>query len=209
MLGLDVQAQQNRLSFSPRIPANWDSLRVENIGIGDKKVNYRYWRDGSNYHYRFSIAGAPVEVDFMPVLPAGTVVERVQIDGSDMVFTSFSTRQYSAILLQFRLGHEVGIYLKADKGVSVIPVVPDPKPGYQAAGLRIISTNLTGKEYLLELEGKPRSDEKIQVYCNNQEIDRVENGRLLSRDGSLINIGVDFPAANQKYSRTTVRIILK
>ncbi|MEI6455637.1 MAG: GH116 family glycosyl hydrolase [bacterium] len=209
MLGLDIHAQQNRVSFSPRIPAIWDSLRVEHIRIGDKKIDYSYWREGRNYHYRFSIKGTPVEVDFMPVFPAGTVVEQALMDENDLVFTSFSTRQYSAILVQFQLGNEVRIDLKADKGISVIPIVPDPKPGYPAAGMRIITTNLTGKEYSVELEGKPHSDEKIQVYCNNQEIDRVENGRFLGRKGPVMDIGVDFPVTNEKYSRTTVRIILK
>lgn len=47
MLGLDVEARAKRLRFAPQPPAGWDHLRVENIRVGDGRVDLR-WRNLAN-----------------------------------------------------------------------------------------------------------------------------------------------------------------
>jgi glycogen debranching enzyme len=47
MLGLDVDAVAKRLRFAPRPPAGWDRLAVENVRIGDGRVDLR-WRSIAN-----------------------------------------------------------------------------------------------------------------------------------------------------------------
>ncbi len=38
LLGLKREAQANRLEFSPHLPANWESISVENIKISGGKI---------------------------------------------------------------------------------------------------------------------------------------------------------------------------
>jgi len=210
LLGLDINAQENRIRFSPRIPSNWDSLKVENIRIDNRLCDVKYNREKDESSFLFNqISGVPVMIDFMPYFPAGTIFRKVTLNGNDLPFTSFSTFQQTSLLVEFELDKKAEIKIQAEKGIAVIPVISDPKPGYPAAGLRIISTKLVGKEYSIELESNEMTDEIIRIYCNNQEIERIENGRIIQHHGSVLEIGVDFPPGGQKYITSTVKVIVK
>ncbi|WP_141455959.1 hypothetical protein [Pseudoxanthomonas sp. z9] len=47
MLGLDVDAAAKRLRFAPQPPAGWDQVTVENVRVGDGRVDLR-WRSIAN-----------------------------------------------------------------------------------------------------------------------------------------------------------------
>jgi len=210
LIGLDVNAIENKIYLSPQIPANWDSMKIENIRIADRWCNVKYKREKDISQFQFNLAaGLPVMFDFMPLFPPGTIFRKVTLNGNDIPFTNFSTRQNTTLLTHFKLDDHAQIEVQVEKGISVIPVISDPKPGYPAAGLRIFSTKLVGKEYSIELEGKEMTSEIIQVYCNNQEIDCIENGKLIQQNGTILEIGVDFPSNGQKYPLKTVKIIIK
>jgi len=210
LLGLDVFSQENKVHFSPRIPANWDSMKVENIRIANRWCNYKYYREKGINHFLFTlVTGSPITFDFMPFFPAGTIFRKVTLNGDDIPFTSFSTQKSTTLLIQFELKEKSQLEIQVDKGISIIPVISDPKPGYPAAGLRILSTKLVGKEYVIELEGSGRTSEMIQVYCHHQEIERIENGKLIRQSGPILDIAIDFQSNGRKYSQKTVKIIFK
>ena len=125
-----------------------------------------------------------------------------------MPFTGFSTQQSSALFVPFELKGEVVIDVKTARGISVVPVVTDPKPGCPSAGLRILSAKLAGKEYIIELEGTAQTSEVIQVYCGDQLINRIENGTFIRKNGPVLEIGIDFPSGGQKYAQKILKVIV-
>ena len=74
MLGVDVDAPARTLTLAPHLPADWDSLAVENIPFGAGTIDLRLThRRGSSMTAAITSHGAagPIDVVFSPALPAG------------------------------------------------------------------------------------------------------------------------------------------
>lgn len=210
MLGLEVYAQENRISLSPRLPANWDSLHVTNIRIDGRRVDFSFHRMGGGNTYDFRLeSGKPVDIDFFPALPAGTQVVGVALDGQETPFTVFKTDQVVNVLVKFSLDHHKHLIIKYENGVEVLPLVQDPKPGSGAAGSRLISANLKGEEYIVVLEGVPGTHATFQIYLNNQAIDTVYGGFVKDFSSYQAEIETNFELSLERYSRRIVGIRLK
>lgn len=210
ILGLEVFAQEKRIVLSPRMPANWDSLTVSNIRISDNRVGLNFYRSGGEYTYSFKQQqGQTVELDFLPVLPAGAIVRKVALDGREIPFTFFKTEQYVTLLVKCMLTGNHRLIIETDKGVSALPLIQEPKPGYPAAGMRIIETKLKGSAYTIILEGVPGTSGTFELYINGQEIKSLEGGVNLGKNGPVVKFEVTFEKGSSRYIEKTVTINLR
>jgi hypothetical protein len=210
MLGLDVRAQENRVILAPHLPADWDSLNVSNIKIGDQSFDFTFRRTGNKYTYQFipkQIQGPNVE--FLPSFPAGTLFTKVSMNGQDAKVAIFNTSQYTSLVSKFNFINPITFEIEFDKGISVLPVMAYPKPGDPASGLRIISSGLKGDQYVIDIEGKPGSTDSFKVYINNQEIEEIKNGKILGKKGNIVDIEVAFEAGTSLYGNKSVILVLK
>jgi hypothetical protein len=148
-------------------------------------------------------------VEFLPSFPAGTLFTKVYMNGQDAKVASFTSPQYTSLISKFNFTNPIMLEIEFDKGISVLPVIAYPKPGDSAAGLRIISSGLKGNQYIIELEGKPGSTGSVKVYINNQELEKIENGKILGKKGNIVDIEVTFEAGKESYLNKSVIIFLK
>ena len=210
MLGLVVKAQENKIILSPHLPADWDSLKVDNIRVGNQSFDFKYNRQGPNYTFQFLPKGnVKIKLEFLPSFPAGTLFKKVLQNGQEASVAIFKTTQYNSLLVSSEITTPLTINTEVDKGISVLPVIQNPKPGDHAAGLRIISTNLTGNQFSVIVEGATGSSEILNLYLNGQEIDKVENGTLISRNENILKVNVKFEPSIHKYQTKTLIITIK
>ena len=207
MLGLTVDAASNTIHLSPRLPANWDSLRVSNIRMGDHYLNFLFTRDSSILHWNFTSTGdSPINVEFMPVIPPGTQINRIEVDGKDFPYASFTTSRFRTLQLNLSIKTETTVTVEYQGGISILPKVYDPSPGDRAEGLRIIDANKRGSNYLIELEGLSGSSDTISVWSYSPINDRVENARFVNQQDRITKLLVGFEAGDEKYSTQQVVI---
>src|SRR3954468_4034592 len=72
LFGIEVDAPIRRLTITPHLPPDWDSVRVRNVGLGVNMVLRRTAR-GIRAELARQGSGGPVEVAFSPALPLGAV----------------------------------------------------------------------------------------------------------------------------------------
>ena len=210
LLGLEIRAQENKVILAPHTPANWDSLTVENILIGQQVINFKMNRTSEKYLYSFTSKNLQsVTIEFTPTYPAGTIFKKALLNGKEIPFTVFNSKEYLSLLLKFQFKKEGILEIQFDKGISVLPVIADPKPGDPAEGLRILSASFKGNQYKINLEGKRASSESIEVYLHGQAIERIENGNIENIKGDIVRIGVIFEPETDKYVKKTIVITLK
>ena len=210
LLGLDIHSQENKIVLSPRLPADWDSLVVGNIRIDSRLAGFGFHRVDDTYHYTFTTSGSKaIRFDFMPVFPAGTKILKLLCNQKEVPFSTFTTDQHITLFVTFELKDTCRLDVVFENGISVLPLIQEPKPGAHAAGLRIISTKLAGNEYSIEMEGIPGSSGMVSVYINGMGIDRIENGTTQSVIGKIHQIGVAFEPSSDKYSTKKIRIFTK
>jgi glycogen debranching enzyme len=203
MLGLMPDAPANRLTFSPRFPADWDTVTVDNISMGKHRIGFRYERDSTTITYTFVNNGdLPLSIRFAPTLPKGCVIKNKFLDGKMLRPADHRDT------LTFTLSDKHVITYRYEYGTEVLPVINHPKPGYPPEGLRIISDRLTGNVYEIKLQAPSGTREEFQVYIHGQHPVKVEKAERYAQEGEIYRFKVDFPNTTRKYAFQTVRIYL-
>jgi glycogen debranching enzyme len=210
MLGLEIKTQERKIILAPQIPSSWDSMTVEHIRMADQTLDVQFSRAGGVSEYQFTLdQGKPVSIEFMPVYPAGTRFTKVTLDGKVLPVTSFKSAQSMTLLASFNLGSASKLVLETEGGIGVLPVVSNPKPGDSAAGMRIISTRLSGNNYQVEVEGKANSVGFLEFWSGGQDLKEAENAIFMDHTGRIYRFKVDFGSSEAKYLVKTIIIRLK
>jgi hypothetical protein len=207
LLGLEIRAQEKKIVLAPQLPPDWDSLTVNNIRMADQLVNFRFLRSDESCVYDFSLEnGAPVHMSFMPVFPAGTRILDVTLDDRQAPYTSFKSDHSMTLILSFDLGSSSVLKIRTDGGLSVLPVISDPKPGEKAPGMRIISTRLHGTQYQVDLEGPAGTSGTLELWTGDAKHLSAENADFLTQTGRISRFNVNFDNTGSKYVTKTVTI---
>jgi glycogen debranching enzyme len=164
LLGLDVDAPAGRVTIAPRIPADWDSLRVDQIAVGEDRLSLVFrrrrgaitaevWRTAGD-------AGRPVEVTFAPALPLGATNVQSMVPGAG------SVQQLPGAVVQAstaRLRERLRLGTSWDGGVEVVSVSEPPRIGARSRALRIISERIVGGRHVLVIQGRARHGYQLRL----------------------------------------------
>ncbi|NJD21352.1 MAG: hypothetical protein FIA82_01605 [Melioribacter sp.] len=204
MLGLDVDAVDNKIKISPRLPADWNSIKVERIKIGDRFVDFTMKRTEGKTIFDFSSnSRTPIKIEFIPTFPLGTKFEDVTINNKSLTAKQSNNQTFSFILK--KSSH---IVIDHKNGISVLPNVTEPKPNDISKGFRILNDKLDGGIYSVEVQGISGSKNEMKIYSAGKSIKSVENGNIIAIQNSIYTISVEFEKSNKKYINKTVRVIL-
>jgi len=209
MLGLEVFSNRNTLRLFPRLPANWDSLLVEHIRIGNQQLSMRFLRDSVSMHWEFSTDKAPaITLEFLPVLPPGTRVQRIVVNGVDYSFATFTTSRDISVFLtvSVSVSGPVTIEITYQDGIAALPLVPSPVPGDRAEGMRILDAQLKGRTYSVNLEGLAGTSDTLSVW-SYLPLESITNGTGIDRKDRITKILVEFEKTDEKYTRKQLMMI--
>ncbi len=210
MLGLKADALKNELLLSPRLPAEWNYIKVRNIKCGEHKLDFRMTRTSDKSDFFFNHTGSGnLSIKFKPYFPSGTNITRVLVDGEEVKYEKTTGRQQDYISLNINVKENLQVEVYSGNGICAIPVLPNPRVGEFSEGFRILSAGLSGKEYNVRLEGKPESEELLKVFAPAENIESVENGVIENFAESIYRIRVVFEKGENKYLEKEVKIKLK
>jgi len=208
MLGLKIDALDNRIELSPDFTANWDKVSVQNIRMGNQWIDMVYRKEKDKISFRFSLHPVPGDtirkplINLMPNYPAGCSVSRVMLNGKIYALEGINTSKQ----ILFALRDTATVEIMQKGGIAVVPVVENPKPSDKPEGLRVISDEMNDQGYAVTLQGKSGESYEFRVWTDENDITSVENAVIVSRQGKLTTINVDFPPADQKYTFKVVTI---
>jgi len=203
MLGLMPDALNNSLVFAPHFPADWDTITIRNIKVGNHILDFKQERSEDKILYTFRHSGdKPLKVIFKPGFPKGCEIINKYLDGkmlrqTDHMDTVVMILQSTNVL-----------EYKYRNGIEVLPCIPNPKPGDSPEGLRIVSDRRNGNIYTIEFQALSGAREEFEIYINDHNAVKMEKAELISRNGNIYKFRVDFSEVNNKYAFQTVRIFL-
>ena len=185
-------------------------MTVTNIKIGEQSFDFTYRHSGNKCTYHFNPRQVQdLDIEFLPTFPAGTIFTKVSLNGQDAQIASLKTSQNTTLVSKFNFNSPIIFEIELEKGITVLPVTIELKPGEAASGLRLISSELAAHQYIIELEAKSGSTEYIQVYINDQEIEKTENAKVVGKKGNVVDLEVSFDAGTSSYCNKSVIIYLK
>jgi len=208
LLGLQTDAVQKTLTFSPHLPADWTRLSIENIRVGDDVLilNYTKSDDGILIETRLTSGVTSVSTEFRPSLSLRAKVQKVELNGKPLPFRieTNSEDQHVVVNLPVSKGkYFVRIHTSRDFGLSVNSVLPEL--GSASHGLRILSETWSSSRdrLTLEVSGVAGQDYGVRMW-NSSEVQSIDGADFnpTSRDWPLY---ISFPGNGSNiYSRKTV-----
>jgi glycogen debranching enzyme len=144
LLGLDVDAPAGRLTMAPHLPAEWDSVRVDDVAVGTARVSIAVRHSAGHISATFTRSGgAPLAVTFSPALPLGATTTLPHADTPGDVHATASGT----------LGDRLVLDVPYRGGWSLIPMNPAPRIGDRSSALRVLSERMVDGRYVATLEG--------------------------------------------------------
>lgn len=203
LLGFRPDAGQDRLILSPRIPAEWDSLKVGNIRIGDEVLNFRYERTDDRTSYYFDVEkGDGLTIWFSPSFLPGTritdmVIREKEIKPARKINTK-GVRPFADFVL--RVDSSLTLDVFTEGGISAITPLPVVRPGYQSNGFRIVQEEHSRGRYRILLEGISNSRELLEIISFSPP-GAIEGATLIEKSGNHRYIlRVDFPDRESEFT---------
>lgn len=163
LLGIDVDAPAGRLTLAPRLPAEWDSVRVDGIAVGRERLNAVIRRRAGSYTAEVwragGDAGVPVDVTFAPALPLGARQVVTMGTATDTVRSPGAT----VVPQVTRMRERVRLGISWQGGWEVVAPLPAARIGDRSQQLRVLGERMEGEGYALTLQGRARQAYQLRV----------------------------------------------
>jgi len=189
LLGLDADVPAGTFVFSPRLPADWDHVSIENIKVGEAVLDIAYKREQTKITAVVrSRSKKPLRMTFAPVFGPGTGISAASVNGKNVFVEPklfYIASSVQPAVPATLTGNDVFV-IDIVPTFEVLPPANPTRTGERNIGLRIIDVRLdnrgalrlnveglAGTEYILglvraDLAGKPTGGV-------------LENGRLKIR----------------------------
>src|SRR6266436_3063752 len=201
MLGLASDARNSTLTFAPHLPADWNSLGIDNLRVGENKLQLNYTRTAEGIFLaagRTAGTGASIS-EFRPSISLRATVQKVELNGNPVAFRVGANDEDQHVIVRFPVSEGstlLHIFVLNDFTVSAAS--PLPPLGNQSRGLRILSETWSPArdQLTLDLSGASGAQYELKVW-NPSQIQRVE-GADLKKDSARSSITLQIPNSDSE-----------
>ncbi len=221
MLGWAPDATLGFARLAPQFPADWDTVTVRNLRVGDSRFDLRMERrlDSSSFPgeqwlttWTFTLThGHAFILEFAPGFAPGTSLDWARLGGAGVELIDELEKGVLATPITVDVNGEMTLQIATRGGLSMLPVTPTPQPGEQSRGNRIIRQWVDSENrYHVLLEGRSgqTGSFRLRSFAERAEL-RCEGGTVSpnrSSDGGLHELRVRFPSSADTFSRREVVI---
>jgi glycogen debranching enzyme len=185
LLGLDGNAKEKLLIFSPHFPADWEHVSIMDYTIGQAKFSFDYQKIEDTISLKVRANNAEgYRIQFAPAMGIGSEFLSLNVDGNPVEVLTQQKAQVS--LIQANIPVEDGameLSIKFKPAVEILPVVTTARVGDSNQCLKIISIKKQASKLILKAEGLAGKNYELHL-TNPHLITNVEGATL--KNGSLI-----------------------
>lgn len=206
LLGLDADAKNKLIEFSPKLPPNWNKLTINNFKVNNSNFNIFYQKNEklitikiiSDNPDKFKLKLAPV---FLP----GTQIKEVLCNDKKVKFSVIYEKHFSSFLTEIQLQNETTIKIKIEPSLEFIPVYENVKIGDEDKNLKIHYFEFLPDEktFIFTVEGIQNKKYSLEIL-NPDKIQTVENALIQGK-----NLIFQIPQSNEKYAIYKFSVKLK
>ena len=174
VFGWEPDAPNGRARLAPQLPPDWPEAAVRGLRVGettlDVEIVQEWGEGGGEQRVVIRSEGPPLQVDFVPDVPAGASGVRVVHEGGTGVGDPEAALPRGAraglppLAVRMTEGEATEITVTWEGGLAVAPPRIDLKPGQRSTGLRIIDLESDGDGWLLTIEGTAGHEYDIGLF---------------------------------------------
>ncbi len=195
MFGLSTDAKAATLTFAPHLPADWNSLGIDNLRVGENKLRLNFTKtlEGISLEaLRTAAAGEPI-VEFRPSISLRAAVQKVEVNGKPLAFRVETNDEDQHVIVRFPVSEEqklLRIFVLNDFAVTATQALPPL--GSVSTGMRILSETWSAShdQLTLDVSGTRGAQYELKVW-NAAQIGSVEGAELKKKpDGSVLALQI-------------------
>lgn len=184
MIGLEADALNNKITFSPKIPADRKFLKIHNVNVGSTIINLDLINENGRMELSAKkISGRNIQIEFSHDLPLGTESNSVLVNRHEVKPVLIRHKQAEQLKITLDLEAESSVVFTYRQDVSVFIQDKITAFGNTNEGLKIVSQTPDGKKLSVLCEGKPNKDYELGIM-NYEQVKSISGAEL--RDGKLI-----------------------
>lgn len=191
LIGLEINALENKIRFSPQIPADWDSIEVRNIKINKNRVHLKFFKKDNEIKLILENTGEQdVNIEFGPVLPPLTEFQMAYLN--DKAYRTEFESNERAVKPKINFIADSGkseIRMELVRPVEVFWTKQEVYPGMTNQGLKIISQTSEKGKLKLVVEGLAGRTYKLNLF-NPGKINKATGASVLGE-----NLEIKIPGA--------------
>jgi hypothetical protein len=208
MLGLSTDAKATTLTFAPHLPADWDSLGINNLRVGENKLQLNFTKSAEELFLEARRTAGTGEsiVEFRPSISLRATVQKVELNAEPLAFRVEANDEDQHVIVRFPVSEGpklLRIFVSNDFAVAATQALPPL--GSASTGVRILSETWSASrdQLTLDVSGCASAPYELKVW-NAAQIERVDGAELKkSSAGSAIKL--QMPASDSEpYVNTKV-----
>jgi len=179
LLGLEGNALERSVSFTPHFPACWDHVSIDNFKIGKAAFSFDYRRDKNKIKVFVKARDAgEYRLWFAPALGAGTHIQFLVVDGHPFDFKCSEAAQVVQPFLNVPVNKDsLQIEISFLPAFEIFPLLPESKVGDRNKGLKIISFHRKGSKIELIVEGLAGNTYQLGTV-NPETVESLEGAEI-------------------------------
>ena len=183
MLGYEPDALGNAMTLAPRLPADWNTIRVDGFVSGQTRAGFEMEKTPGRILYRFHSDG-PLRMVFRPTYNIGTSIKSVTVDGRSVSFSNGPDGAYVTMETAFELNGQAEVVVLLDEGQAPLPAWKLVDDGAPSTGLVILGHRLEDGKLVVTVQGHAGTSDVLRIY---------------DPAGTVQTVSVDFPAGPSRY----------
>jgi glycogen debranching enzyme len=182
VLGLEPNAPEAKLAWSPHLPKDWPSVKLRNLRVGGSTLSLDMKQTDASVILHLENSGLPISLDFSPEIPLGAKKPRATLNGSMLPVALEPHGQDLHCRVRFSAEKIADIVITFEPGLRIWLPQPALRIGDKSRGLRILSSELNGRSYRAEVEGVPEACSQIHL-STPWRVAKVTGGKVNSHAG--------------------------
>ena len=172
LLGVEVAGGGTVLGLSPKLPADWDSVRVERLPVGDASCDVTLRRAvslGGAHSYRVAIQGAEGKtLRIAPAFPLDAEVAAVRANGRLLAHRSLALGDVQLVTVETvgAAGETELVYELTRRGSDVAVRQEPAAPGAANGQVRVLRSQAGDGELTLTLEGRTGTSHALTLVAD-------------------------------------------
>jgi glycogen debranching enzyme len=210
MLGLSTDAKAATVTFAPHLPANWRSLGIDNLRVGDNKLelNFKKTEEGIFLEASRTAGGGESTIEFRPAISLRATVQKAELNGKPVPFRVEANEEDQHVVVRFPVAEGqkfLRIIVANDFAVGATTVLP--ALGGTSTGVRILSESWSPSHDQLALQVSGVAGARYELTVSSvAQIDHVDGAELKKKpEGSTIALQIPGSGADS-YAETKITI---
>jgi len=191
MFGLSTDAKAATLTFAPHLPADWNSLGIDNLRVGENKLELTLTRTAEGIFLETGRTAGTSEtsVEFRPSISLRATVQKAELNGKALPFRVEANDEDQHVLVKFPVAEgQKFLRIFVTNDFAVTPVTALPALGSTSTGVRILSEawSPSHDELTMDVSGAAGTQYELKV-SNAAQIERVDGAELKKKpEGAIL-----------------------